>query len=135
MTWVIQSTTTLQSITSLKKTSPMDPKHPNKVSTNVPAIPACGKRWKCGRTIKRSGLRDTGGISLVSVMRRATRNVHTAVSPEFVLEIDDILYFTGLIDAFGDFCEEHGLEGNILVYRFGFTLYTLMLFLSYSDNK
>ena len=63
-----------------------------------------------GRTIKRSGLRDTGGIYLVSVKRRATGNVHTAVSPEFVLEVDDILYFTGMIDTFGDFCEEHGLE-------------------------
>lgn len=63
-----------------------------------------------GRTIKRSGLRDTGGIYLVSVKRRATGNVHTAVSPEFVLEVDDILYFTGIIDTFGDFCEEHGLE-------------------------
>jgi hypothetical protein len=30
--------------------------------------------------------------------------------PEFVLEVDDILYFTGMIDTFGDFCEEHGLE-------------------------
>ncbi len=63
-----------------------------------------------GRTIKRSGLRDTGGIYLVSVRRRATGNVHAAVSPEFVLEVDDVLYFTGMIDTFGDFCEEHGLE-------------------------
>eukprot|EP00804_Cyclotella_cryptica_P009264 CCRYP_016753-RA/>CCRYP_016753-RA protein AED:0.22 eAED:0.24 QI:713/0/0.5/1/0/0.5/2/0/696 len=63
-----------------------------------------------GRSIKRSGLRDTGGIYLVSVMRKATGNVHTAVSPDFVLEVDDILYFTGLIDSFGEFCEEHGLE-------------------------
>jgi hypothetical protein len=63
-----------------------------------------------GRTIQRSGLRDTGGIYLVSVRRRATGNVHTAVSPEFVLEVDDVLYFTGMIDTFGDFCEEHGLE-------------------------
>ncbi|KAL7469645.1 hypothetical protein ACHAXS_009900 [Conticribra weissflogii] len=63
-----------------------------------------------GRTIKRSGLRDTGGIYLVSVRRRATGNVHTAVSPEFVLEVDDVLYFTGLIETFGEFCEEHGLE-------------------------
>ena len=65
-----------------------------------------------GRSIKRSGLRDTGGIYLVSVMRKATGNVHTAVSPDFVLEVDDILYFTGLIESFGEFCEEHGLEGQ-----------------------
>lgn len=36
--------------------------------------------------------------------------MHTAVSPDFVLEVNDILYFTGLIETFGDFCEEHGLE-------------------------
>ncbi len=39
---------------------------PPPFQTCVTALPACGKRWKCGRTIKRSGLRDTGGISLVS---------------------------------------------------------------------
>jgi di/tricarboxylate transporter len=65
-----------------------------------------------GRSIKRSGLRETGGIYLVSVKRRATGNLHTAVSPEFVLEVGDILYFTGLIDTFGEFCEDHGLEGK-----------------------
>ena len=63
-----------------------------------------------GRTIRRSGLRDTGGIYLVSVRRSATGNLHTAVSPEFVLEVNDILYFTGMFETFGDFCEEHGLE-------------------------
>ena len=63
-----------------------------------------------GRTIRRSGLRDTGGIYLVSVKRSATGNLHTAVSPEFVLEVNDILYFTGMLETFGDFCEEHGLE-------------------------
>eukprot|EP01082_Thalassiosira_pseudonana_P009116 g8017.t1.1.5e17418a g8017 g8017.t1 contig27:269-3016(-) len=63
-----------------------------------------------GRTIKRSGLRDTGGVYLVSVKRQATGNVHTAVSPEFVVEVGDVLYFTGLIETFGDFCDEHGLE-------------------------
>jgi hypothetical protein len=46
-------------------------------------------------------------------MRKATGNVHTAVSPEFVLEVDDVLYFTGFIDSFGEFCEEHGLEGEL----------------------
>lgn len=69
-------------------------------------------KWSpaAGRSIKRSGLRDTGGIYLVSVRRGATGNVHTVVSPDFVLEVDDILYFTGLIESFGEFCEEHGLE-------------------------
>jgi len=63
-----------------------------------------------GRTIKRSGLRDTGGIYLVRVKRQATGNVHHAVGPEFVLQVGDILYFTGLVESFGDFCSEHGLE-------------------------
>lgn len=63
-----------------------------------------------GRSVKRSGLRDTGGIYLVSVHRSATGNVHRAVGQEFVLNVGDILYFTGLIESFGEFCEEHGLE-------------------------
>lgn len=63
-----------------------------------------------GRSVKRSGLRDTGGIYLVSVHRFATGNVHRAVGQEFVLNVGDILYFTGLVEGFGSFCEEHGLE-------------------------
>jgi di/tricarboxylate transporter len=63
-----------------------------------------------GRTVKRSGLRDTGGIFLVSVHRAATGNVHRAVGQEFVLNVGDLLYFTGLVESFGEFCEEHGLE-------------------------
>jgi len=63
-----------------------------------------------GRTVQRSGLRDTGGIYLVSVHRAATGNVHRAVSNDFVLNVGDILYFTGLVESFGEFCEEHGLE-------------------------
>ena len=63
-----------------------------------------------GRSVKRSGLRDTGGIYLVSVHRAATGNVHRAVGQEFVLNAGDILYFTGLVEEFGSFCEEHGLE-------------------------
>lgn len=63
-----------------------------------------------GRSIQRSGLRDTGGIYLVRVKRAATGNIHHAVGPEFVLQVGDILYFTGLVESFGDFCSEHGLE-------------------------
>ena len=63
-----------------------------------------------GRTIQRSGLRDTGGIYLVRVKRQATGNIHHAVGPEFVLQVGDIMYFTGLVESFGDFCSEHGLE-------------------------
>ena len=69
-------------------------------------------RWSpaAGRSVKRSGLRDTGGIYLVSVYRAATGNVHRAVGQEFVLNVDDILYFTGMVEEFGQFCESHGLE-------------------------
>jgi di/tricarboxylate transporter len=63
-----------------------------------------------GRTVKRSGLRDTGGIYLVSVHRAATGNMHRAISPDFVLSVGDVLYFTGLVESFGEFCDEHGLE-------------------------
>jgi hypothetical protein len=62
-----------------------------------------------GRSVKRSGLRNTGGLYLVSVYRAATGNVHRAVGQDFVLNVGDVLYFTGLIEGFGDFCEEHGL--------------------------
>ena len=58
-----------------------------------------------GRSVKRSGLRDTGGLYLVSVHRAATGNVHRAVGQDFVLNVGDILFFTGLVEGFGDFCE------------------------------
>jgi len=69
-------------------------------------------KWSAAvnRTVKRSGLRDTGGVYLVSVHRAATGNVHRAVGPDFVLNVDDILYFTGLVEGFGEFCQENGLE-------------------------
>jgi Citrate transporter len=63
-----------------------------------------------GRSVKRSGLRNTGGIYLVSVYRAATGNVHRAVGQDFVLNVGDVLYFTGLVEGFGEFCEEHGME-------------------------
>jgi hypothetical protein len=63
-----------------------------------------------GRSVKRSGLRNTGGIYLVSVHRAATGNVHRAVGQDFVLNAGDVLYFTGLVEGFGDFCEEHGMK-------------------------
>jgi hypothetical protein len=62
-----------------------------------------------GRSVKRSGLRDTGGLYLVSVRRAATGNIHRAVGHEFVLNVGDVVYFSGLIEGFGDFCDEHGL--------------------------
>lgn len=64
-----------------------------------------------GRTVKRSGLRDTGGIYLVSVYRHETGNVHRAVGQDFVLNVGDILYFAlGFPEHFAEFCNEHGLE-------------------------
>ena len=62
------------------------------------------------RTVKRSGLRDTDGVYLVSVHRAATGNVHRAVGQEFVVNVGDVLYFTGLVEGFGKFCEDNGLE-------------------------
>jgi hypothetical protein len=47
---------------------------------------------------------------LVSVYRASTGNVHRSVGPDFVLSVGDILYFTGMVKAFGKFCAEHGLE-------------------------
>ena len=66
--------------------------------------------FRSGRSVKRSGLRNTGGIYLVSVHRAATGNVHRAVGPEFVLNTGDVLYFTGLVEGFEEFCAEHGME-------------------------
>jgi len=69
-------------------------------------------KWSAAvnRTVRRSGLRDTGGVYLVSVHRAATGNVHRAVGQDFVLNAGDVLYFTGLVEGFGEFCEAHGLE-------------------------
>lgn len=69
-------------------------------------------KWSpaAGRTVKRSGLRDTGGVYLVSVYRARSGNIHRAVGQDFVLNVDDILYFTGMVKEFGQFCENHGLE-------------------------
>ena len=64
-----------------------------------------------GRTVKRSGLRDTGGIYLVSVYRHETGRVHRAVGQDFGLNVGDILYFaSGFPETFAEFCHEHGLE-------------------------
>lgn len=71
-------------------------------------------KWSAAvnRTVKRSGLRDTAGLYLVNVHRAATGNVHRAVGQEFVLNVGDILYFTGLVEGFGKFCHDNGLEGE-----------------------
>ena len=64
-----------------------------------------------GRTVKRSGLSDIGGIYLVNVYRHETGNVQRAVGQDFVLNVGDILYFTsGFPESFATFCDENGLE-------------------------
>ncbi|KAL7547056.1 hypothetical protein ACHAWF_010378 [Thalassiosira exigua] len=69
-------------------------------------------KWSpaAGRHVKRSGLRDTGGVYLVSVERARSGNLHRAVGQDFVLNVGDILYFAGMVEGFGQFCEDHGLE-------------------------
>lgn len=47
---------------------------------------------------------------LVSVYRASTGNIHRAVGPDFILNVGDILYFTGTVEGFRKFCEENGLE-------------------------
>jgi hypothetical protein len=48
---------------------------------------------------------------LSSVRRAATGDIHRAVGQEFVLNVDDILYFApGIVGEFPRFCDEHGLE-------------------------
>ena len=70
------------------------------------------KSWSpaAGRSVKRSGLRNTGGLYLVSVRRAATGNIHRAVGQEFILDVNDVVYFSGLIEGFEEFCIEYGLE-------------------------
>lgn len=70
-------------------------------------------KWSpaAGTTVKRSGLRDTGGVYLVSVYRARSGNMHRAVGQDFVLNADDVLYFTGLVvQEFTKFANNHGLE-------------------------
>jgi len=69
-------------------------------------------KWSsaAGRTVQRSGLREAGGIYLVSVYRASTGNTHRAVGKDFVLNAGDTLFFAGLVEEFPKFCDEHGLE-------------------------
>jgi di/tricarboxylate transporter len=63
-----------------------------------------------GRTVRRSGLAESGGVYLVNVRRPTTGNVHHSVSSDFVLSVGDEVYFTGNHAEFSAFCEKHGLE-------------------------
>ncbi|KAI2489071.1 divalent anion Na symporter [Fragilaria crotonensis] len=63
-----------------------------------------------GRTVRRSGLGNSGGIYLVNVRRAATGNMVYAVSKDFVVSAGDELYFAGSVSGFSEFCEKHALE-------------------------
>ena len=52
-------------------------------------------------------LRGLNGLYLVSVQRGDISM--RGVQPNFILEVGDILIFTGLIDRIGEVCKEHGL--------------------------
>jgi len=52
-------------------------------------------------------LRGLNGLYLVSVQRGDM--LMRAVRPDFLLEVGDILIFTGLVDRIGEVCEKHGL--------------------------
>jgi uncharacterized protein with PhoU and TrkA domain len=56
-----------------------------------------------GRTVRRSGLGNSGGIYLVNVRRGATGNMQYAVSKDFVVSVGDELYFTGSVGEFAEF--------------------------------
>ncbi len=88
---------------------------PNDIDESTILLGARLTKWSAAvnRTVKRSGLHDTAGLYLVNVHRAATGNVHRAVGQDFVLNVGDILYFTGLVEGFGKFCEDNGLEGEI----------------------
>jgi len=63
-----------------------------------------------GRTFKRSGLRDAGVVTLVSVRRAATGNVLRDISDDYVFSAGDELFFTGGVDKFSKFAKENALE-------------------------
>ena len=52
-------------------------------------------------------LRGLNGLYLVSVQRGDM--LMRAVRPEFILEVGDVLIFTGLVDRIGEVCKQHGL--------------------------
>ncbi|GBG28341.1 U3 small nucleolar RNA-associated protein 6 [Hondaea fermentalgiana] len=61
-----------------------------------------------GKAVDEAGLRGLNGLFLVSVQRG--QRMHNAVGPEFVINEDDVLFFTGIVDHFGEFCIRHAFE-------------------------
>jgi len=49
-------------------------------------------------------------VYLVSVCRARSGNMHRAVGQDFVLNVDDVLYFTSLVHEFAKFASDHGVE-------------------------
>lgn len=61
-----------------------------------------------GKAVDEAGLRGLNGLYLTSVQRG--QRMHNAVGPEFVINENDVLFFTGLVDQFGEFCFTNGFE-------------------------
>jgi len=62
----------------------------------------------CGRVVGDSGLRGEDGLYLTSVERED--RLFNAVGSEFVIQEGDILFFTGMVDRFDDFCAQRQLR-------------------------
>eukprot|EP00511_Aplanochytrium_stocchinoi_P006177 CAMPEP_0204833982 /NCGR_PEP_ID=MMETSP1346-20131115/18457_1 /ASSEMBLY_ACC=CAM_ASM_000771 /TAXON_ID=215587 /ORGANISM="Aplanochytrium stocchinoi, Strain GSBS06" /LENGTH=870 /DNA_ID=CAMNT_0051966949 /DNA_START=402 /DNA_END=3011 /DNA_ORIENTATION=+ len=56
----------------------------------------------CNQGVDQAGLRGLDGLYLTSVQRDG--HVFNAVGPEFVINEYDILFFTGLVETFPEFC-------------------------------
>jgi len=61
-----------------------------------------------GKAVDAAGLRGLEGLYLTSVHRG--ERLHSAIGPEFVINEGDILFFTGLVDTFNEFCLRNGFE-------------------------
>uniref|UniRef100_A0A7S2SLT6 RCK C-terminal domain-containing protein n=1 Tax=Mucochytrium quahogii TaxID=96639 RepID=A0A7S2SLT6_9STRA len=61
-----------------------------------------------GKAVDEASLRGLDGLYLTSAQRGD--RLFYAVGPEFVILENDILFFTGVVDNFDDFCTRHGFE-------------------------
>ena len=59
----------------------------------------------CNQGVDQANLRGLHGLYLTSVQREG--QVYHAVGPEFVINEYDILFFTGIVDNFPEFCLMH----------------------------
>jgi len=58
-----------------------------------------------GKAVDECGLRGVDGLYLTSIQRRG--RMFNAVGPEFIIDEGDMLFFTGLIDEFPEFCRRN----------------------------